>query len=476
MLSMRNVSASRPWRIVILVILSAIQLLTMPAAADLNPCLKRKPLSAAEIQSMANLRIQMSRIDRILEKDSSAESIAQAHVQMEQSIREALNKSPSANLQEMIIGMQMQEELKISVARTIGVDSKEYQDFQWATQSVAVGGKDFRRVSQSSEKLKNKLNAYFATQSSNFDGVSGAIQNLANAAVREDAIALVDRISKDLRATMTQGLEYDRDILTTFGQSLLVLGGAGAIGATLYLSAPVVAAASSFAGGTGMILAGCGIGSIGGGAAALLQSKYQDFALALVNSEKYGTSYSCELRQQLQNSSGGQVGQVLSGLTAGGLAGCAFVGASLVAPQATVYTVTAAVILATSYEAGAAVDNAYIAIKAAMIYRALQSMSAADEAAQQGKLELAQKYLAQAQDSAVRAGAHTLNAIITGCILWGLKPELTHAIADGRVALAALVSKSSDNTAVAVKQISDAVYAQINSLRPSHKNEQASNP
>ncbi len=304
-----------------------------------------------------------------------------------------------------------------------------------------IGGMQDRIAKWNQQQLA-KVNA---ASVSNEVKASKTLQSLSQT---ENVLAALDVVGQTLNYRMIKNNEQLDDKLASYRQYFWsALGGAGVVG-TLVVSAPVVSTASATAGVAGVLMAGCSIGAVGGGAAALLQRQYQSYADAWIESANHHTNYACELRRAIENNHETLFHAFREGAVHGGIAGCAFTGAGMVAPQVTVYGVTAAVAIATGADGVMAAKDGYMATKTYLVYRSLIALQKAEQSAEDPAK--AAEYLRQAQQYAKNSGAHTLNTILVGIVLTGGPSEIAHAIQHGREAIVALIGKSSDNAAVAV--------------------------
>jgi hypothetical protein len=301
-----------------------------------------------------------------------------------------------------------------------------------------------------------------------------AASRLALVQRREQTLGFLDLIYKYLLREMTVSDQIRRDQVRMYGQAALVFGASAVFVGTLALSAPIVTAAAGAMALPGMVMAGCGIGSAGGGAAAILQSKYQTVANAIRASENNDTAFSCELRKAMKERSKADGEMIQSGFVDGAIAGCAFVGVAVKLPKITAAAVMGAVGVATAYEATHTVQDAISAHRAWLEYEALTELDLADQDAQMNQIDssrahvlnvkklLEAQQLAKAQTLTKDMWEHALNTFLTGVLVKDAF-EFPHALHQGRLILVALVSKSSDNAAVAVKTIAAAVDSQDSS-------------
>ena len=393
-------------------------------------------------------------------------------------------KFSSEELKDAATELILFEEFKQLLFSTVGLENPEFKELDRVFKSTEFfsGGtpREIReatlgmqkRVSGWSQNQLAKINGSRPSTQSQTEGAgtpnknsSSQLQSTANEtqAARniemlsqtENILASLNVVNQFLMNRMEQNSARLDDKMASYRQYFLSLFGGTAVVGTLVASAPIVSTASAGMGAAGVVLAGCGIGAAGGGAAALLQRQYQSYADAWIASANHHTSYACELRRAIESRHESLFAAFRDGAMHGAIAGCAFTGAGMIAPQLTVYGVTSAVALATGAEGVMATKDAYMATHTYLIYRSLISQQKAELSAEHP--EIAQQYLQQAQEYSKTAGAHALNAVLVGIVLVGGPKEIQHAIAHGREAIVALIGKSSDNAAVAVNLASTAI-------------------
>ncbi len=462
------------------------------SAAVTDVCESRRTLTQQESDKLAMFNAELSWLQSY--RSGADQRGTTYKAKFEGIIGQNEGKFSSDELKDAATELILFEEFQQLLFTTVGLENPEFKELQRVLRSTEFfsGGtpREIReatlgmqkRVTSWSQNQLSKINVARtnAEPSSNGAGIpakntSGHLQsnsnetqaalNIETLSQTENILASLNVVNQFLTTRMERnGAQLD-DKMASYRQYFFSLFGGTAVVGTLVASAPIVSTASAGIGAAGVVLAGCGIGAAGGGAAALLQRQYQSYADAWIASANHHTSYACELRRAVENNHESLFAAFRDGAMHGAIAGCAFTGAGMIAPQLTVYGVTSAVALATGAEGVMASKDAYMATRTYLIYRSLISLQKAELSAEHP--EIAAQYLQQAQEYSKTAGAHALNVVLVGIVLVGGPKEIQHAIAHGREAIVALIGKSSDNAAVAVNLASSAISQASSSTPPS---------
>jgi hypothetical protein len=435
-------------------VISGVLLIQMPTTAFARyKCEERVVLTMSQRRGPYMLRSQINKLEKYRSDESYARRFAEA-------IEKAKPLLKDTGSQLLAADFILVEQFKQVMFNTIGVKTPEFLEFEKLATHVLIRDESpTTHTNLVDPKALTAARAHLLEQIAAWaDSVDGGdAQRLQSSSQAEAVVGMLDIVYRSLVARAANDTIVAEERAALVRQlGITVLGGAGVAGA-LAFSGPVVAVASGTMGTAGFVLAGCAIGATGGAAAAVLQKQYLIYSTAYRNSIENKTSFSCELNNAIPDTwaHDGLMASFGEGILIGGAAGCALSGSALIAPRTTAYTTVGAVALATSIEGALGAKDAYLATRAYLIYQSLQSFEKAESAANAGKTKEAATQLAEARTRAQLAGAHVLNSILAGVVLTGAKSEMQHAFATGRKAIITLVSKSSDNAAVAVQLLSE---------------------
>lgn len=417
---------------------------SVPAAPSV--CSERRSLTTDERQAVLLFRNRLMRLDE--QRRSQPGPSFEARLARIVDAHEGTFTSHRA--QEAAANHVLVAQLKEALHQTIGLQLPEVDRLiRVIDNDLVFAGTSQRPLTRAVLGVQKKIWEWMSREVRAGDSHEAALR-LSEIARAESALGLLDLVHRSVLTVASQNLERLNDQLSFYKQFGITLLGGGVAGATLVASAPVVAASSAVLSTAGMVLAGCAIGSAGGGSASLLQRQYVVYSDAYLASVRNQTAFSCELRERLGSDSGGLLAALTKGMINGAIAGCAMSASALVRPAFTAYSVVGAVALATGIEGTRAAREAYFATRSYMIYRSLLAYQKAELSVQVGNPVVAQAALEEAREHARAAGAHLLNSILAGVVLVGMRSEMQHSLAAGRQAILSLVAKSSDNAAVAV--------------------------
>ncbi len=360
-------------------------------------------------------------------------------------------------LQEIGVEYLFYEQMRQAVHETIGLSDSSYDQFDRTARSMMFfSSMAPRPLIRASGQLQRRL-WIWASSNSGPDA-----ERLRRIAQVEPTVRLIDTVTLNILRQGEQNWQQVNDRLSMYKQVLITALGGTVFFGSVGISGPLVGASYVNLGVAGLVLAGCGLGSTGSGFASVLQNQYRTYANAYNESVKSDTSYSCELRQQVEAKGESLVSEVAGDFVTGAGAGCAFTVAGLVAPAATTWTVVSAVALATAAEGAFAVNDAILARKSYLTYQSLMAYQEAESKANAGDREKAEFYLRQSEILAQKAGAQALDTLLAGVVIPAFaRGEIRNALRAGRVAIVALIGKSADNAAVAAQLL--AKYANLTS-------------
>ena len=415
-------------------------------ASNREPCETRKPLTNEEEHTAMMFSAELSWLER-LRGDADKNGITYQK-KLDQILLHNEPKFQSPALKDFATELLLFEQFKQILFLTVGLNSPEFREFTRMQRAIEYFHETSpRELRESTINLQRRIVIWSESEQRGRRGQDqqSVIEQTENTltALNALSITLAHRMDANSEALDEKMLAYRQYLITA-------AGAVGAVG-TLVVSSPVVAGASASLGATGLVLAGCGLGGVGAGAAAVLQTQYAAYSAAWLASYRHGTSYACELRAALESAHETIWQAFRAGTQSGAVAGCAFASAGLIAPKLTVYVVAGAVSVAATAEVGSTVNNAYLSTRSYLIYRSLLSLQKAENSAD--NLDESKRYLEQAQGFAQAAGRHALNAVLVGMVLVGGPAEVRHAIATGREAMIAMIGKSADNAAIALNMI-----------------------
>lgn len=426
------------------------------ATANANVCESHRSLTAEDRGKLDLFRSHLSHLEAVrAQPTDKGITYAQKLKEIIQQHQDLFNNSSSPAVQEQAISLLLYENLKQVLFKTVGLDNPEFTNFDRQILSTQVmNNMTTSLITKATLALQAKIWKWMndlpaASGQTGDDEVSRSTRSLRRIAKGEALLSLLDAVYRDALHKAQLNKEKSLDELTLYQQVSASILGTGVTAAAMYGSASLVTSASMAFATTGGLMAGCTIGAAGAAGATILQQQYQVYSNAYLLSIERNTSFSCELRQQLQADGYRPMEAIINGFAQGGAAGCILPGIGVLAPHTTIFMVHNAVRLATSIVSAQFVHDAYLAVRSYLIYRSLRSYQQAEQAADQGNMQEAAKYLKEAHQQAQKAGAHALDAALTGIVLRGFGAEVQHAFKAGREAIIALIAKSADNAAVA---------------------------
>ena len=452
----------------LVVLFAAIGALPLAAAGptqvstqvSLDVCESRRPLTLQERETAMMFNADLSWLDPLRAGPDRRGINYQQKMQF--ILSKNTSKFTSDELKDVAAEFLLMEQFKQLMFETAGVQNSAFVNFIRVQRDIEFfGGSAPRELREAVTALQMQIYSWSETQQAtlvpgltNRDAISAAkLQILSRT---ENVLALLQIVTQTLSHRLDVNSAQLDDQMAAYRQYFSSLFGGGAVVGAMAVSTPVVTAAGASAGAVGVLLSGCSVGAIGGGAASMLQLQYESYSNAWIESANHHTSYACELRRAVESSHQNLFQAFAEGASHGAVAGCIFTSAGMIAPKMTVYTVVGAVSIATGAETVMAANDGYLATRSYLVYRSLLSLQKAEASTDQPAQ--AAEHLRQAQAYAQQSGAHALNAILVGIVLVGGPKEIQHAIAHGREAIVALIGKSSDNAAVAVNLLT--VFAQ----------------
>lgn len=437
----------------------------LKATQDTNDCAARRRLTAEQRAEVDMFRAHLSHLERLrLRPNSKGVTYAQ---KLDEIIRIHGAALTTPETREKAADLLVYENLKQALAKSIGLDNPQFKEFDRAARAVSTFNSAAPRVvTNTTLRLQGAIWKWMhdSVAASGTYGPDArqdvrAVRRLADG---ETVLGLLDIVYRNLIRDVENNKENLNDEMALYRHlSISVAGGAAVIG-SLVASGPIVAGAMTGMATAGGIVAGCGIGALGGAGASVLIKQYPLYANAYIASIERNTSFTCELRSRLNSADSSLIGALAYGLVEGTAAGCVFTGGQALAlkiggraPRLTAKGIFGAIALATAVEGWQAGKDVYLASRSLKIYRSMVSYENAERAAEESRLEEANQHLHEASEHFRDAGAHALNALIVGIVLRGARGELREALAEGRRHMLALIAKSSDNAAVAALLFKD---------------------
>lgn len=202
--------------------------------------------------------------------------------------------------------------------------------------------------------------------------------------------------------------------------AVLEATGRAVAGLGIFVGAMVAATQITVVNPALLIASGCAIGSAGASGFALFETSVDAFHQAWARSEKYGTDYSCELRQHLKASRDADITNIRSAAIIGGISGCTVVGAArYIAPKGTAQVVRWAVGGLAAFEGYHTIEN---------INEARDHYREAEKAGKEGRLELQKIHLDLARQKVGHSIKNGINTAIAGLIFFMIPAEMKHAL------------------------------------------------
>lgn len=367
-----------------------------------------------------------------------------------------------------------QQRLKDSIARTIGLDSKEWAGFESQMRGISLHsgtGNDLNNpFDKVSIQLLKAIGRYGWPSESKLTREEKEV-------IRAEALARVSTMHAFLqRWRVLNGEIIDQRAeasAKTVAMVAIGLVGAGVLASTLVISAPIVGAAGTYAATlstnplvasllvkTAETAAGAAIGFYGAPGATLVQDSYHAISEANKRSANGQTVLACEL---------GKTGDQWRQIAGGKLLSSALTGASMgLAGGALTFTAASAKVVLWGTGFGVGVAQLYAIGKLGQT--ALESLNyykLAEESEDAGNHALAVEQLKKARDLAQEAGEHGLESIIIGALSYHVATHFRHALHEGESAIRQLYAASADTIPTAERAAEKTIQAVAATARAS---------
>ncbi|RZA09600.1 MAG: tetratricopeptide repeat protein [Proteobacteria bacterium] len=348
-----------------------------------------------------------------------------------------------------------QQNLKDSIARTIGLDAPAWLAFEGLMRGITLhqgSGNDLNNPFE-----KSALNLLKALANGKAKGLSG---NDAKT-VKAEAVMRVSTMHAYLQRWRVLNGEIldDRAQASAKKVAMVAIGlvGAGVLVSTLVISGPVVGAAGAWAGAlstnpvvagllvkTAETAAGAAIGFYGAPGAKALEDSYHAISEAGKQSENNQTKLSCELDKQ---------GDHWRSVAGDHLLSAALTGATMgLAGGALTFSAAGSKVVLWGTGFGVGIAQAYALGKMTQkSFEAVAAFKLADDLEEQGKHAEAVEMLKKARDLSQEEGHHALEAIIIGTLSYHVTAHFKHALHEGESAIRQLYAASADTIPTAEK-------------------------
>lgn len=367
---------------------------------------------------------------------------------------------------EKVANLVDQARLRHSIALTVGLGSDSWYRFERPMKDISLMQQQgFSLVAPIEQTVQTLLKEISAAKKP--AAVAAELWELQKA----EAIMRVSQMFDFMMRwrVLNGNLIDERAAASAKSVAVLAIGlvGAGVLGSTLVVSAPVVSGAGLLAARIATTpamarllmkvaetAAGSAIGFFGAPAAIVVQDSYQAYSEATKQSANNQTSFSCEIAKQ---------NELWRQQAGGKLMSAALIGASMgLGGGVLTFTTRSArlVLYATGFGVGVAQLYALGKMSASTVESlALYKMAEESEAA--GKHEQALDQLFRARDLAQEAGEHGLEAIIISTLSYHVGNHFTHALHKGASAIRQLYAASADTLPTAAHAVVDTAKAVI---------------
>jgi hypothetical protein len=367
---------------------------------------------------------------------------------------------------EKILNLVDQQYLRDSIAKTIGLDSDEWSDFERKMKYVLLAGytteNKYGQFTKKTEQLVNKIKNIDRNQMK-----KKTADKYEADVLKARAVTQIANMAFFLGRWSILNNEIAQNRADAAGKQLLfnamTLSASGLLVASLVYAGPVVVGAGVFASSLttdvvvaaqfarlGQIAAGVGMGVVGAPTALLFTDSTSAVMEAGRNAANNHSVYACELDKQMKNWKRKGVSPYISASIVGGGVGAVGGVLTLSAAGAKV------VLLATSFGVGFAELETLGQINVNGM-KALAEYRLAIQANDQGDNATARLHLQKSRDYAQKSGEKLLEGIVVGALSLAIGSEFKAALHEGEAMIRVVFANSSDTLPMALGIAKDSV-------------------
>lgn len=360
---------------------------------------------------------------------------------------------------ERVVNLVDQVRLRHSVAQLIGLDNKEWVEFERYMTGISVHRGIVTHVSLIEASARRLLKILDDTKRSprkkglEWDLIRAEallritdmhLQMMRWRAINGEILDEQARASAKAFVVFGVGLVSSGVIVATTIYAGPLLAGTGALAASLSSNPAVAGLLIRLGGAAGSSL----LGAVGAPAATLMVGSYNTLTEAAKVSNNAGTSYPCELAKQIEQWKKRAPEEALSSAAFGASIG-------MLGSLATFNPKTAKLIL---YSTGIGVSVAQAYAVGKFGQKTVESIAyykLAKEAEERDDMEAARMHLYTARDLAQQAGQKALESIIIATLTLQVGASFKQALVEGEAAILALWASSSDTVPAAANNVLD---------------------